>query len=173
MRAKTPTLWAGGPLEELGQIIDRVEAGARDGSIRGLVIISGKEKGFIVGADIREFADFTTEEQVIGALKPVNEMLDRIENLSVPVAAANSRGVRRRRPGAGPGVSLPYRHARRCYARRVPGGEAWNFPRALTVRPRSIRQAGPLAAMQAMLKGVDDTSDRSACARLHRSTRRQ
>ncbi len=33
----------------------KVEEGARDKTIRGLVIISGKERGFIVGADIREF----------------------------------------------------------------------------------------------------------------------
>ena len=38
-------------LEELGAIVERVEQGARDKTIRGLVIMSGKEKGFIVGAD--------------------------------------------------------------------------------------------------------------------------
>ena len=140
------------PLEELGQIIDRVEAGARDGSIRGLVIVSGKEKGFIVGADIREFADFTTEEQVIGALKPVNEMLDRIENLSVPVVAA-IHGV-----CVGGGLELAlachYRIATRDDATRVgfPEVKLGIFP-GFNGTARSIRQAGPLAAMQAMLKG--------------------
>jgi 3-hydroxyacyl-CoA dehydrogenase / enoyl-CoA hydratase / 3-hydroxybutyryl-CoA epimerase len=140
------------PLEELGQIIDRVEAGARDGSIRGLVIISGKEKGFIVGADIREFADFTTEEQVIGALKPVNEMLDRIENLSVPVVAA-IHGV-----CVGGGLELAlachYRIATRDDGTRVgfPEVKLGIFP-GFNGTARSIRQAGPLAAMQAMLKG--------------------
>ena len=43
------------PLEELAQIVEAVERASRDGESRGLVIMSGKEKGFIVGADIREF----------------------------------------------------------------------------------------------------------------------
>ncbi len=140
------------PLQELGQIIERVEAGARDGSIRGLVIISGKEKGFIVGADIREFADFTTEEQVIEALKPVNKMLDRIESLSVPVVAAIN-GV-----CVGGGLELAlachYRIATRDDATRVgfPEVKLGIFP-GFNGTARSIRQVGPLAAMQAMLKG--------------------
>ncbi len=140
------------PLEELGKIVERVEAGARDGSIRGLVIISGKEKGFIVGADIREFADFTTEEQVIEAIKPVNEMLDRIENLSVPVVAAID-GV-----CVGGGLELVlachYRIATRDDATRVgfPEVKLGIFP-GFNGTARSIRQTGPLAAMQAMLKG--------------------
>lgn len=38
------------PLEELGAIVERVEAGARSKEIVGLVLTSGKDKGFIVGA---------------------------------------------------------------------------------------------------------------------------
>src|SRR5262252_10522413 len=53
------------PLEELATIIERAEQGARDKSIRGLVFISGKEKGFIVGADVREFEGLTDERQVM------------------------------------------------------------------------------------------------------------
>src|SRR5690606_18919988 len=52
------------PLEELGAIVERVEAGARDRTIAGLAILSGKEKGFIVGADVREFEQFTSEAEV-------------------------------------------------------------------------------------------------------------
>src|SRR5262245_30029918 len=59
------------PLEELGEIIDEVEKGARDKTIRGLVIISAKERGFIVGADVREFADLATESEVIEKLRSV------------------------------------------------------------------------------------------------------
>jgi hypothetical protein len=54
-------------LEELGAIVERVEQGARDKTIRGLVIMSGKEKGFIVGADVREFEQIQTEQQVTRA----------------------------------------------------------------------------------------------------------
>ena len=52
------------PIEELNAIIERVEAEVRANNIRGLVIMSGKERGFIVGADIREFESFETEQQV-------------------------------------------------------------------------------------------------------------
>src|SRR5215210_4881600 len=67
------------PLEELGSIVEAAEAGARDGTIRGLVFMSGKEKGFIVGADVREFDQLTTSAEVEAAIRPVLGMLDRIE----------------------------------------------------------------------------------------------
>ena len=72
-------------LEELGAIVERVEQGARDKSIRGLVFISGKEKGFIVGADVREFEQLPTEREVIDNVTLVNAYLDRIERLPIPV----------------------------------------------------------------------------------------
>ena len=52
------------PIEELQAIVEAVEAGARDKSVRGLVVMSGKDKNYIVGADIREFENFTTEQQI-------------------------------------------------------------------------------------------------------------
>ncbi|KUO63258.1 MAG: 3-hydroxyacyl-CoA dehydrogenase [Alphaproteobacteria bacterium BRH_c36] len=140
------------PLEELARIVDKVEAGARNGSIRGLVIMSGKEKGFIVGADIREFGDFKSEVQVIAGLKPVNEMLGRIEQLSVPVVAA-IHGV-----CVGGGLELVlachYRIATRDDSTRIgfPEVKLGIFP-GFNGTARSIRQAGPVAAMGAMLKG--------------------
>ena len=76
------------PFEELGAIVQEVEKGAAAGTIRGLVISSGKERGFIVGADIREFADIKSEMDVIDRLRPVNALFDRIERLPVPVVCA-------------------------------------------------------------------------------------
>src|SRR5215475_13925125 len=73
------------PLEELAQIVDWAERGARDRSIRGLVLSSGKEKGFIVGADVREFEAITSEQQVIDGVSLVNGLFDRIERMPVPV----------------------------------------------------------------------------------------
>ena len=58
------------PLEELNAIVNAVEEGARNRTIRGLVLMSGKEKGFIVGADINEFELFESEAQVIEMLRP-------------------------------------------------------------------------------------------------------
>ena len=73
------------PLEELAAIVERVEAGAKDKSITGLAILSGKEKGFIVGADVREFEQIKTEADVAAGIAPVLAMLDRIEAMAVPV----------------------------------------------------------------------------------------
>jgi 3-hydroxyacyl-CoA dehydrogenase/enoyl-CoA hydratase/3-hydroxybutyryl-CoA epimerase len=140
------------PIEELGAIVERVEAEARAGHVKGLVIISGKERGFIVGADIREFEHFKTEADVVAALNPVNAMLDRIERLSVPVVAA-VHGV-----CVGGGLELilacHYRIGTRDDGTRVgfPEVKLGIFP-GFNGTARSIRQVGPVAAMQNMLTG--------------------
>ena len=140
------------PLEELMRIVGRVEEGARNGEIAGLVIVSGKEKGFIVGADIREFEQMTTEAAVIEAITPVNAMLDRIEKMPVPVVAA-LHGV-----CVGGGLELVlachYRIATRDESTKVgfPEVKLGIFP-GFNGTARSIRQAGPVAAMEAMLTG--------------------
>lgn len=140
------------PLEELGQIVERVEAGAKEKAITGLVFISGKEKGFIVGADVREFEQFTTEAEVREAIAPVLGLLDRIEALPIPVVCAIHGFC------LGGGLEL----ALACHWRIATRDDATRlgFPEVrLGIFPgfngtwRSIRQAGPLAAMQAMLTG--------------------
>ncbi len=140
------------PLEELGEIVAEVEKGARDKSIRGLVIMSGKERGFIVGADIREFADIKTESDVVERLRPVTALFDRIENLPVPVVCAIDGFC------LGGGLEL----ALACHYRiatRDPGTKL-GFPEVkLGIFPgfngtaRAIRQAGAPAAMGVMLTG--------------------
>jgi 3-hydroxyacyl-CoA dehydrogenase / enoyl-CoA hydratase / 3-hydroxybutyryl-CoA epimerase len=140
------------PIEELQAIVEKVEAEARNKSVRGLVIMSGKDKNFIVGADIREFESFTTEQQVIDSLKPVNAMLDRIERLAVPVVAAIHGAC------VGGGLELilacHYRIATRDDATRVgfPEVKLGIFP-GFNGTARSIKQVGPMAAMQNMLTG--------------------
>lgn len=140
------------PIEELDAIIERVEAEARAKTVRGLVIMSGKERGFIVGADIREFETFQNEQDVISALKPVNALLDRIEKLPIPVVAA-IHGV-----CVGGGLELilacHYRIATRDDSTRIgfPEVKLGIFP-GFNGTARSIKQAGPMAAMQAMLTG--------------------
>jgi len=140
------------PLEELAAIVDHVEAEARAGRLRGLVLISGKEKSFIVGADIREFDQLDTEAKVIDAITPVNRMLDRIERLPIPaVAAIHGACV-----GGGLELALAchYRIATRDRSTRVgfPEVKLGLFP-GFNGTARSIRQAGALAAMPLMLKG--------------------
>lgn len=140
------------PLEELMAIVERVEAGAKDKSIAGLVIMSGKDRSFIVGADIREFDQLDSEAKVVEAIRPVNAMLDRIEKMPVPVVAAIHGAC------VGGGLELilacHWRIATRDDATRVgfPEVKLGIFP-GFNGTARSIRQAGPLAAMQAMLTG--------------------
>ena len=140
------------PIEELQAIVEKVEADARAKTVRGLVIMSGKERTYIVGADIREFENFTTEQQVVESLRPVNSMLDRIERLPVPVVAA-IHGV-----CVGGGLELilacHYRIATRDDTTRVgfPEVKLGIFP-GFNGTARSIKQVGPMAAMTNMLTG--------------------
>jgi 3-hydroxyacyl-CoA dehydrogenase/enoyl-CoA hydratase/3-hydroxybutyryl-CoA epimerase len=139
-------------LEELGAIVERVEQGARDKSIRGLVFISGKDKGFIVGADVREFEQLPSEREVIDNVTLVNAYLDRIERLSIPVVCCIHGFC------LGGGLEL----ALACHWRIATrdDGTRLGFPEVrLGIFPgfngtvRSIRQAGALAAMPMMLTG--------------------
>ena len=115
-------------LEELATIVERAEQGARDKSIRGLVFISGKEKGFIVGADVREFDQLPDRAQVVDSVTP-RQRLPRPHR-----AAAGAGGVLhprllpRRRPGAGARLPLAHRHPRRRHAARLPRGAARHLP---------------------------------------------
>ena len=140
------------PLEELGAIAEAVEAGARDKKIRGLIFMSGKANSFIVGADIGEFDSFKTEAEVLEGLKPVLDLFDRIENLPVPVVAAFHGAC----VGGGLEMILAchWRIATRDNSTRVgfPEVKLGIFP-GFHGTVRSIRQAGPLAAMKLMLSG--------------------
>ncbi len=139
-------------LEELGRIVETVEHGAANEDMAGLVIMSGKPKGFIVGADIREFDQLDTEEKVIEGVSAVNDMFDRIEAMKVPVVCA----IHGNCLGGGLELALAchYRVATRADATRVgfPEVKLGIFP-GFNGTARSIRQAGALPAMQAMLTG--------------------
>ena len=139
-------------LEELGAIVERVEQGARDRSIRGLVFISGKEKGFIVGADVREFEQLPSERDVVDNVTLVNAYLDRIERLPIPVVCC----IHGFCLGGGLELALAchWRVATRDEGTRIgfPEVRLGIFP-GFNGTVRSIRQAGALAAMPMMLTG--------------------
>jgi 3-hydroxyacyl-CoA dehydrogenase/enoyl-CoA hydratase/3-hydroxybutyryl-CoA epimerase len=139
-------------LEELGAIVEAVERGARDRTVRGLVIISGKEKGFIVGADVREFEQLTSEREVVESVSLVNGYLDRIERMPVPVVCC----IHGFCLGGGLELALAchWRIATRDDATRLgfPEVRLGIFP-GFNGTARSIRQAGALAAMPLMLTG--------------------
>jgi 3-hydroxyacyl-CoA dehydrogenase/enoyl-CoA hydratase/3-hydroxybutyryl-CoA epimerase len=139
-------------LEELAMIIERVDEGQRAKEIRGLVFISGKEKGFIVGADVREFETLTGEREIIDSVTQVNAYLDRIEKLPIPVVCC----IHGFCLGGGLELALAchWRIATRDDATRLgfPEVRLGIFP-GFNGTARSIRQAGALAAMPLMLTG--------------------
>jgi 3-hydroxyacyl-CoA dehydrogenase/enoyl-CoA hydratase/3-hydroxybutyryl-CoA epimerase len=140
------------PLEELGAIVERAERGARSKEITGLVFSSGKAKGFIVGADVREFEQFQTAAEVEAALRPVLNVLDRIEALPVPVVCC----IHGFCLGGGLELALAchWRIATRDDSTRLgfPEVRLGLFP-GFNGTWRSIRQAGAMSAMEIMLTG--------------------
>ncbi|MEL7049689.1 MAG: enoyl-CoA hydratase-related protein, partial [Pseudomonadota bacterium] len=140
------------PLQELGRIVDFVETAARRGDVVGLAVMSGKAKSYIVGADINEFAGLDTESKVLDAVRPVNELLNRIEGMKVPVVAAVHGAC------VGGGLELilacHYRIATQDDVTKVgfPEVKLGIFP-GFNGTARSIRQCGAIPAMQAMLTG--------------------
>jgi 3-hydroxyacyl-CoA dehydrogenase/enoyl-CoA hydratase/3-hydroxybutyryl-CoA epimerase len=140
------------PLEELAVIIERVDQGARDRAIRGLVFISGKEKGFIVGADVREFDTLPSEREIVDNITRINGYFDRIEALPIPVVCC----IHGFCLGGGLELALAchWRIATRDDATRLgfPETRLGIFP-GFNGTARSIRQAGALAAMPLMLSG--------------------
>ncbi len=140
------------PIEELGEIISATEEGARNGTIKGLVFLSAKPSTYIVGADINEFETLATEADVYEGIGPVNALLDRLEAIKVPVVA----GVHGACVGGGLELILAchYRIATRDSKTKVgfPEVKLGIFP-GFNGTARSIRQAGPIAAMTHMLSG--------------------
>jgi 3-hydroxyacyl-CoA dehydrogenase/enoyl-CoA hydratase/3-hydroxybutyryl-CoA epimerase len=139
------------PTEELGEIVKWVEEAQSRGELAGLIIMSGKPSGFIVGADIREFESLaTTEASVKDAVHQTLELLDRIDKLQLPVVAAIHGYC------LGGGLELvlacDWRVADREEGTRLgfPEVKLGIFP-GLNGTVRSIDVAGPVDAMTAML----------------------
>jgi 3-hydroxyacyl-CoA dehydrogenase/enoyl-CoA hydratase/3-hydroxybutyryl-CoA epimerase len=71
-------------LEELSRELDALAALP----LRGLVIESGKRTGFILGADVKEFAQLRDAEHAAAMARRGQELLDRIAALPMPTVAA-------------------------------------------------------------------------------------
>lgn len=121
-------------------------------SPKGLVLTSGKQGGFIAGADIREFVGMQSPAQAYDMIRQGQTVLDRLANLPFPtVAAINGFAL-----GGGLEVALACRY-------RVVADDAsitLGFPEVqLGVHPglggtvRAVQLAGPIAAMDLMLTG--------------------
>ena len=140
------------PAEELGEIVKAVEEAAMRGEVKGLVLMSGKERSFIAGADIREFESFDTESKIADVVKQTLELFNRIDRLPVIVVAA----IHGYCLGGGLELALAcdWRIADREEATRLgfPEVKLGIFP-GLNGTVRSIQAAGPMDAMTAMLTG--------------------
>ena len=138
--------------EELGEIVKWAEIATIHGEIKGLVLMSAKATGFLVGADIREFSRFATEPQVKEVVKETLGLLHCIEKLPIPVVAA----IHGFCLGGGLELALAchYRIADREESTRLgfPEVKLGIFP-GLNGTVRSIQLAGPMDAMTAMLTG--------------------
>ena len=140
------------PTEELGEIVMAVEQAASTGAVKGLVLMSAKDRSFIAGADIREFEDFDTEPKIEEVVKQTLELFNRIDRLPVPVVAA----IHGYCLGGGLELALAcdWRIADREEATRLgfPEVKLGIFP-GLNGTVRAIEAAGPTDAMTAMLTG--------------------
>jgi 3-hydroxyacyl-CoA dehydrogenase / enoyl-CoA hydratase / 3-hydroxybutyryl-CoA epimerase len=138
--------------EELGEIVKAIEEEAAAGEVKGLVLMSGKERSFIAGADIREFESFDTEPKITEVVKQTLELFDRIDRLPVTVVAA----IHGYCLGGGLELALAcdWRVADREEGTRLgfPEVKLGIFP-GLNGTVRSIQLAGPRDAMTAMLTG--------------------
>ena len=139
-------------LSELMGIVTGLEQLAASGELKGVVLLSGKESGFIAGADVTEFDDMADPGVLKAALDRAHALFDRIEALKVPMVA----GIHGFCLGGGLELALScqYRIAVNDDKTRI------GFPEVnLGIFPgfggsgRSIRQAGPVDAMQIMLTG--------------------
>jgi 3-hydroxyacyl-CoA dehydrogenase/enoyl-CoA hydratase/3-hydroxybutyryl-CoA epimerase len=70
-------------LDELSQVLDELD---RDPP-KGLIVRSGKDNGFIAGADIEEFGEIATEEGAIALVRRGLDVFDRLAKVSYPTLA--------------------------------------------------------------------------------------
>jgi len=71
--------------EEFDGIFKQIET---NNAIKAIVIISGKENGFIAGADISMLQNLTTKESVVELAKTGHQIFNKLEDINIPVVAA-------------------------------------------------------------------------------------
>ena len=139
-------------ITELETLVLRFEDLIASGELAGVILLSGKDSGFIAGADVSEFDAMADFSILPGALQRTHALFDRIENLKAPFVSA----IHGFCLGGGLELALAshYRIAVNSEQTRI------GFPEVnLGIFPgfggtgRSIRQAGPVDAMQIMLTG--------------------
>ncbi len=74
----------------LNEVAGNLKIISDDKNIKGIVIISGKEDNFVVGADIDELKGMQTTEEVITYITKGHNILNSLENMKMPVVACIS-----------------------------------------------------------------------------------
>ena len=126
---------------------------------RGMVLFSGKQNGFIMGADINEFTSIETPEQAYEVTRLGQTLFDRIESLNCPtVAAINGFAL-----GGGLELAMSFDY-RLALANKKP---ILGLPEVqLGLHPgfggtvRAVQICGVRPAMQLMLTGKSITVDK-------------
>jgi 3-hydroxyacyl-CoA dehydrogenase/enoyl-CoA hydratase/3-hydroxybutyryl-CoA epimerase len=75
-------------LARLDELLGEIEKLAADGSVRAVLVCSGKPGTFIAGADINEIASIGTEKEGYEASREGQRIFRRLEELPVPTVAA-------------------------------------------------------------------------------------
>ncbi len=136
-------------LEELARVLDALQ---RVDRLAGVVFLSGKSAGFILGADVTEFGQISSGEQAERVAGFGQSLMDRIAGLGCPtVAAINGFAL-----GGGLELALActYRIAAHSYERTM------GLPEVnLGIHPgfggsvRIVQLLGPLRGLDMMLTG--------------------
>jgi 3-hydroxyacyl-CoA dehydrogenase/enoyl-CoA hydratase/3-hydroxybutyryl-CoA epimerase len=133
-------------LLELAALLDYIETSRP----AGVAIMSDKTTGFILGADIREFGQFSNEEDVRNSIQQAHNIFSRFEALPCPTVAAFDGYC------LGGGLELAlcckYRIARNLPSTKIgfPEVQLGIFP-GFGGSARSVHQIGGLNAMELML----------------------
>lgn len=135
-------------LDELDALIERIEIGKP----KAVVIRSGKEAGFIAGADLKEFQEYDAKGTVMDAIRRGQRVFERLNRLPCPTAAA----IHGHCMGGGTELSLAcrYRVASSAESTRIglPEVKLGIFP-GWGGSVRLPRLVGTPAAMDMMLTG--------------------
>ncbi len=141
-----------GAIKELMDLVTRFEDLIASDELIGVVLLSGKDSGFIAGADVSEFDSMADFSGLPKELEKVHALFSRIEKLKAPFVC----GIHGFCLGGGLELALA------CHYRVAVNNDKTRigFPEVkLGIFPgwggtgRSIRQAGPVAAMSIMLSG--------------------
>ncbi len=74
-------------IEVMTELSDITDALVNSTEYKGVIIASAKKNGFIAGADISQFTQFSDIDEAVSLLKSGQQIYDKIENLKIPTVA--------------------------------------------------------------------------------------